>query len=449
MLLLAAGLLAAAATMLGVNGVLGSIPPLTSAPTAQPEIGFQGEGADRLAVEREVLLLSPSGSSERPSLQDLEVLVDGNAVHKTDLQRVGKGVASGAFAWHFEVYLDPVLSTRSGMRQAFEWLDSEADTLTRMGEVRVVVAEPFAETALEATRDPDAIREILDLYSDLVDTAGELEDQRAAFRGAGQGRQQLDPASALNRELTILADHYGELAGWLALSAQRAPRCLIVAQEAVDHSPEIFYSGSASTQSNQDERLLPQVGQLLAVTGWTVVGLEPRQSPDDLFPASRSGVQVLAEATGGLVASSGEELASALTALQDAQRLRVMIAGASTGEPSALEVSSSAPDRRVLAPRWISAATPLWVSAARAGRFLDEPDDVEGPLPTVGILRPDAAGTSGRGMMAALLEIGLSLKGIQAVENPHFRVTMALTVIDDPPSIGYEQIRPGSLSGMD
>jgi len=449
LLLLAAGLLAAAATMLGVNGVLGSIPPLTSAPKAQPEIGFQGEGADRLAVEREVLLLSPSGSSERPSLQDLEVLVDGNAVHKTDLQRVGKGVASGAFAWHFEIYLDPVLSTRSGMRQAFEWLDSEADTLTRMGEVRVVVAEPFAETALEATRDPDAIREILDLYSDLVDTAGELEDQRAAFRGAGQGRQQLDPASALNRELTILADHYGELAGWLALGAQRAPRCLIVAQEAVDHSPEIFYSGSASTQTNQDERLLPQVGQLLAVTGWTVVGLEPRQSSDDLFPASRSGVQVLAEATGGLVASSREELASALTALQDAQRLRVMVAGASTGEPSALEVSSSAPGQRVLAPRWISAATPLWVSAARAGRFLDEPDDAEGPLPTEGILRPDPAGTSGRGMMAALLEIGLSLEGIQAVENPHFRVTMALTVIDDPPSIGYEQIRPGSLSGMD
>ena len=449
LLLLAVGWLAAAATMLGVDGVLGSIPPLTSTPKAQPEIGFQGEGADRLSVEREVLLLFPNGSPDRPSLQDLEVLVDGNAVHKTDLQRFGKGAASGASSWHFEVYLDPVLSTRSGMRQAFEWLDSEAESLTRAGEVRIVVAEPFAETALEATRDPTAIRETLELYSDLVETAGELEDQRAAFRRTGQGRQQLDPGAALNRELNILSDHYGELAGWLATGDQTTPRCLIVAQTAVDHSPQVFYSDPAPAQTSLDAQLLPQVGQLLAVAGWTVIGLEPRQSPDDLFPASRSGGRVLAEATGGLVASTREELASALTALRDAYRLRIMVAGASTGEPSALEVRSSVSGQRALAPRWISAATPLWISAARAGRFLDEPDEAEGPLSTEGILRPDPAGTSQASMMAALLEVGLSLEGLQAVENPHFRITMAFTVIDDPPSIGYEQIRPGSLSGMD
>ncbi|NIA01526.1 MAG: VWA domain-containing protein [Bacteroidia bacterium] len=447
--LLAFGLLFIAASILGVTGIFGSIPALTPSPSDPPEVGFQGEGADRLAVEREVLLLTPPGISERPTLQDLEVLVDGNAAHKTDLRRLEKGAAAGASSWHFEVYLDPVLSTRSGMQQAFEWLDLQAESLTRMGEVRIVVAEPFAETALEATRDPAAIRETLELYSDLIEAAGELEDQRAAFRRPGQGRQELDPGAALNRELNILADHLGELAGWLASGDSRAPRCLIVAQEAVDLSPGIFYAGSGATQTNQEAQLVRRVGQLLAVTGWTVVGLEPRQVPDELFPAARSGVRVLAEATGGMVASSREELASVLSALQGAQRLRVTVAGASTGEPSVLEVRSSAPGQRVLAPRWISAATPLWVSAARAGRFLDEPDDAEGPLPTEAILRPDPAGAARPGMMAALLEVALNLKGIQAVENPHFRVTMALTVIDDPPSIGYEQIRPGSLSGMD
>jgi len=102
------------ALLLGANVVLGSIPPLTPSSERPPEIGFQGEGADRLAVEREVILLDPSGRSERPSLQDLEVLIDGTAVHKIDLRQLDKGTASGASSWHFEVYLDPVLSTRSG-----------------------------------------------------------------------------------------------------------------------------------------------------------------------------------------------------------------------------------------------------------------------------------------------------------------------------------------------
>jgi len=107
------------------------------------------------------------------------------------------------------------------------------------------------------------------------------------------------------------------------------------------------------------------------------------------------------------------------------------------------------PDQAVLAPRWISAATPLWVSAARAGRLLDEPEDDSGALRAAGVLRPDAAGASQPGMMSALLEIGVDLQAIQALDNPHFRVTMALAIVDDPPAIGYEHIRPGSLSGMD
>ena len=437
------------ALVLGANAVQGSIPPLTPSSERPPEIGFQGEGADRLAVEREVLLLAPSGSAERPSLQDLEVLIDGITVHKIDLRRLDKGTASGASPWHFEVYLDPVLSTRSGMQQAFEWLGSQAENLTRIGAVRIVVAEPFAETALESTRDPEAIRETLDLYYDLVETAGELEDQRAALREPGQGRQQLDPGAALNRELNILSDHLGELAGWLASGNQATPRCLIVAQEAVDHSPQLFYAGASATETNQDKGLLPQVGQLLAVTGWTVVGLEPRQSADELFPASRSGVRVLADATGGLVASSREEFAAALSTLSDAQRLRVMVAGESTGQPLTLQVRAGSSAQGVLAPKWISAATPLWVSAARAGRLFDEPDADTHSLPIEAILRPDTADASRPGMMGALLEIGLGLQGIQSIESPQFRVTMALTVIDDPPSIGFEQIRPGSLSGMD
>jgi len=443
----------AAVSILGVTAAMGSIPPLTPPARDLPEVGFQGSQADRLSVERDLLLLLPPGIAERPTLQDLEVLVDGTAVHPTNLQGLSRGAASGAPLWHFEVYLDPVLSTRSGMQQAFAWIDAQAETLTRMGEVRIVVAEPFAEVALETTRDPAAIRETLDLYSDLVDAAGELEDQRQAFRRVDQGGPALDPGAALNRERNLLAKHFGELAGWLASADQSAPRCLIVAPAAVDVSPEIFYSESGSSATSRDAQsgssLLTQVGQLLAVTGWTVIGLEPKPSADDLFPTSRSGVRLLAEATGGLVASSPEELASVLSSLRDAQRLRVIVAGPSTGEPRALEVRSSSPGLRILAPRWISAAIPLWVSAARAGRFLDEPDDAEGSLPIEGILRPDPAGTSRPGMMAALLEIGLNLRGIEAVEDPHFRVTMALTVIDDPPSIGYEHIRPGSLEGMD
>ncbi len=446
-------LVLAAVSILGVTGAMGSIPPLTPPARDLPEVGFQGSQADRLSVERDLLLLLPPGIAERPTLQDLEVLVDGTAVHPTNLQGLSRGAAPGASLWHFEVYLDPVLSTRSGMLQAFEWIDAQAEALTRMGEVRIVVAEPFAEVALETTRDPAAIRETLDLYSDLVDAAGELEDQRQAFRRADQGRPALDPGAALNRERNILAEHYGELAGWLASADPSGPRCLIVAQEAVDVSPEIFYSGAGSSETSRDVQsgssLLTHVGQLLAITGWTVVGLEPKPSPDDLFPTSRSGVRLLTEATGGLVASSHEELASVLSSLRDAQRLRVTVAGPSTGEPRALEVRSSASGRRILAPRWISASTPLWVSAARAGRFLDDPDDAEGPLPIEGILRPDPAGAARPGMMAVLLEIGLNLKGIEAIGDPLFRVTMALTVIDDPPSIGYEHIRPGSLAGMD
>jgi VWFA-related protein len=445
----AAALLIGAVSILVASGALGSIPPLTPPSAAPPAIGFQGEGADRLSVEREIVLLSPQGGSGRPALQDLEVLVDGASAHKTGLQRVGRSAPSSASSWHFEVYLDPTLSTRSGMQQAFAWLDTHAESLTRIGEVRIVVAEPFAEVALEPTRDVDAIRETLDLYSDLVEAAGELEDQRAAFRSAGQGRDQLDPDAALSRELNLLSDHLGELAGWLATADRAAPRCLIVALEAVDDSPELFYSGTPSTPMDHDTRLLPRVGKILAVMGWTLVGLEPRLSADDLFPASRSGGRMLADATGGLVASSREELASVLGVLQEAQRLQVTVTGEATGEPKTLEVSSAAPGSEVLAPRWISAATPLWVSAARAGRLLDEPDDAVGSLPTVGVLRPDSAGTSQPGMMAALLEVGVELRGAGDLSTPNFRVTMALTVIDDPPSIGYEQIRPGSLSGMD
>ena len=67
----AAALLIGAVSILVASGALGSIPPLTPPSAAPPSIGFQGQGADRLSVEREIVLLSPQGGSGRPAHPDL------------------------------------------------------------------------------------------------------------------------------------------------------------------------------------------------------------------------------------------------------------------------------------------------------------------------------------------------------------------------------------------
>lgn len=395
--------------------LLGWITALPLAAAAIPE-------SVTLTAERELTILPTTQSSAaRPPTSPADFVVAYAEMEQPVLE------VRPVESWHIVVYVDPALSTPSGVLTASQVLQGSAETLTNLGSVELVVADPFAETLLEPTADARGLRQAMVELADFADGAGEV----LALREEASDL-------AAEEEWELVRARRLELLRWLATKPVHGPSCLILVQDGID------FRENAPEQQRRDHELLAAT---IAASGWIVAPLVPESDYSHLVPGRTEALGELARASGGAVLANAEDLDTLLSSMANAQTVEVRLTGAADGIPVPLDVRVSGSEARPSAPRWAAVATPLALTEMRALQTLQEPDRAVGELKIASILKPDRESRPLPAGIPAILEAMADLG--PGIESPLFRVSIMLVHLDGVPKISHELIDAGSLEAFD
>ncbi len=408
---------------------------------AQSATGQQARGTPPvLTVEKQVVLLPETTTSDLAiDPRGLSVVFDGRPQ-----EVVSVGLSR---EWRTVIYLDPALSTPDGIVGSIAALVESAPRLTEMGTVEIVVADPFTETYLEATRDTEEVQETLDELEELADAAGEILALRGEIVDAvtDSGLSAESRLLALQEEAELLQESRLELLRWISDRTPKGPTCLILIQDGFDLGAE-FAKQLTAEPSDVFAETLAQTTQAhgrlaatLASAGWTVLpmGLETAQS--DLLPGRSETLALLADSTGGSLVAHTEELGPVLQQLGNALVVTARVASIPDGIPRPFEVRVSSSESTFKTPRWASVGTPIGLSDIRTLQTLEEADLLVGPLSTTGIIRPDAEAAPQPEGFPGVLEAMTDLDRLDR-RDPVFRISLLLIQVDGPPSV---RSRPG------
>lgn len=291
--------------------------------------------------------------------------------------------------WRIVLYFDAPLTDPEALEEAAWALADRAEELTRLGEVEVVLADPFPESYEAPTRDPELLRETLELVAEEGISAGGLaflRDEVEETRDPREARRAL----AVEREVPVqsvqgLAETVAARTTPAMGTESARPSVLILVQGGFSTDPAAFYQPFLGEDEKTEEaavtadlgatesaaRRLDRVAEALAAAGWVVSPLAPPglgQRRSDLdAPLER-----LAATTGGHLARSGDELSTVLGELDRRSAVRFLAPGPVDGTPRPLEVRAGGGAVPTSAA-WAASATPDGLAGARARRLLEEP----------------------------------------------------------------------------
>ncbi len=407
-------------------------------------------GASTLLTTGQELVLLPSAQSDSAAIdpRSLAVVFDGRPQTVSGIGPVNQ--------WRFVLYVDPRLSTPDGITGSTRILGEAAERLVELGSVEVVVADPFTESYLEASRDAESVREALFEIEDLADGAGEilaLRDELEAVL-ADSDRDEQSRLLALQEEAELLQESRLELLRWLSGQTRQGPSCLILIQDGFDLGA-VFSGQHSPAETDSSPQILAQVtqahaslGATLSAAGWTVVPLGLESAGSDLLPGRDETLRFLADSTGGSLVVDEAGLASVLNQISQALVVRAEITGVPDGAPRPIEIQYSTAREQFQAPQWAAVGTPLTLSEIRTLQTLEEADLLVGPLSTVGIIRPDAEAAPRQdgfpGIMEVMTDLGRIDRG-KAV----FRISLLLIQTDGPPDTAHDLVSPGDLADAD
>lgn len=385
-----------------------------------------------------VLLLQESGrpvGRARPG--DLSVEVAGAAAAVEAISAVSAGDP------RVLLYLDLALSRTRYLRALAQAVQGQADELTDIAAVEIVVADPAARQLLAPTRDAALLTSALQRF--LFDLEGEdaLGERRRAHLAAAPGEDP--PAAALADELLMLRFQRDELLAHLSSMELVTPSYLVLGNEALDADPSSFYfdrledPGLAATLSAG--RLdLGGLAAAAAARGWTVFPFDAtdgdgqgeglsyapteelpvgfrlrlggrdreRQTDDDasrdeaLWRPRTGEWRAFAAATGGRVVAGGAEMADAVRQMSGAFLVTVRAPDREVptadlaGAGPSLRIGAPGRDWRVLAPAVPPGIPVAELNAARARRLLSGDETPGAGLEVDAVLEVDPAAATGR-----------------------------------------------------
>lgn len=318
-------------------------------------------------------------------------------------------------------------------------------------------------------------------------------DSRLPSGASAMQRQMLIRTSA-QREAQLLARQRTLLLDWLALTERpRRARALILVSDGFDLDPSEFYASylrDATQAASLTQELrgmgsgapFEQLARTVAAAGWQVLPVSLSQpgaqsanaaevsgrsryrgftrgarseAPGSglssfLLRAPLDPLRTLAEVTGGELALSAGQLATAVEALGDRLRLTYQVARAPDGELHRLEVRSRRPGLEVRAPRSVSAAAPDALMAARARRVLGTDEaagsELEVHLTATAAKDPEHADAV---MLEIAYEAELDVLRAQRprVDAAQLRVTVAVELPDGRVLISQDRPAARDLSG--
>ncbi len=263
--------------------------------------------AGPVAAERfrpaELLVDAVGGSAESLEAERLEVLEDGSP-------RPIVAVEPLTEPWRIVAYFDQLLVEAPVYRSALLDLAEQANRLTALGTVEIVLAGESVTVTLPATRDPEALDQALrwllvretseggqmTLRSELV--AEHLLNTEVAEEGSAVAAEQLTAVGAAMRgavedETELLARQRGNLLSWLSDQDGPGPKALLLVTSGFDSKPADFYQGLvAGSRFEQAGLGLPrtevspsveETARAFSVYGWTVISYAPPNQGDGLL----------------------------------------------------------------------------------------------------------------------------------------------------------------------
>jgi hypothetical protein len=334
---------------------------------------------------------------------DLEVFYDGAPQRADELQQSPVTPAAGKPGnWEVIVYFDAPLATSAGLKIAARTLARSAESLTALGTVEVVLADPHPHQFLTASRSTIEVEEALqDVPLDSF-AAGELVWLRQRFLAAVDNADAETVANqALRQEVELLEQQRVGLLGWLADRPRKDRRVLFLVQNGFDLNPREYYLervGRSFFEDPRSEVSHTDLARTLAAEGWITVVLAMGSPPEEVSEPLGPLFEI-EEATAGAVLTKPKKLQPTLEDLTRRRLLTVTLSGAADGVPRSLAVRHRETGKSLDTTAWATVSTPRTLAAVTA------PPDAEATevavststvvKPVIRLLRPEAMALAG------------------------------------------------------
>lgn len=391
------------------------------------------------------------------------------------------------------LYVDAGFLRVRSVKEVTQAFEERAAELVAIGPVEIVVADPQPRTFLPATGDAAALRaglaqlarkvpgrdRVVGLRRDARQTADGIASIDA-FRGRRRGLGS-SPAgsgfarSAAREEAGIVRGGLSSLARWATSSPLAGEGILYLASDGFDVDLSEYYT--AANADTLRTEVLPGIlddvrraEQALLAGGWTTVPVALGSTGlggfadaaefagrDHPLRADAGGsltfadhpldpLRGFAEATGGEVLVSADQLAPEVSRLASAWLVSFRVSRAPDGRLHRLEIRSREPGVRVRSVRAIPVGTP---EAASTSRVLDllAGETVAGGA-TLTFREPHDAGKGRRG---AEMSVSVPLADITPllarVGRGRMRVSLAVDVPGDVPFVTHAEVPLGKAPG--
>lgn len=397
---------------------------------------FQGE----IEVREVGVVVEPPEGRSLGSLRPEEILVfeDGTPrpVIKAEPLRPGQGTSP----WSFVLYFDRVLAGPETTRGAALVLARQAERLTGLGTVEIVVAGPEPRVELAATRDPRGLSAALSEISGQARREGDRSRDTAqpAAPDPAVLRRQLDRLTAFlasrpgpgAHALFLIADGYLPSPAEAALLADPDSSGVVppeTAAAALRESSRVLagygwvtFAGPFRESSGEGERRqMADLERIRVQAGGSkhTGGVPPviPMPPPDAGPRGDARVagagvfsqqdsaplMALAQPTAGTVLGMEEQVGPAIDGLSRRWRIWYQAPETLDGRLRRVEVRLPA-GGPLQSPRWVRSATPEGLAGARARLLAGGSSRMDGHLPfdatldggTLKLRVPPAAGTA-------------------------------------------------------
>jgi len=334
---------------------------------------------------------------------DLEVFYDGVSQPAVELlEPSAVRMGEGPDDWQVVVYFDAPLSTSAGIKIAGRTLARHAESLTALGPVEVVLADPLPHLFLGPSRSTIEVEEALqDVPLDSF-AAGELVWLRQRFVAAVDNADAETVANqALRQEVELLEQQRVGLLRWLADRPRRDRRVIFLVENGFDLNPREYYLervGRSFFEDPRSELSHTDLARTLAAEGWITVVLAMGSPPEELTEPL-APLDELRTATAGTIVTRPKKLAPALDDLANRRLLTVALTGEADGVPRSLEVRHRETGKRLDTSAWATVSAPQALVAAidSSGAAVTEVATSTSAVvrPIIRILRPEAMALAG------------------------------------------------------
>lgn len=402
--------------------------------------------------------------------------------------------------WQVVIYTNTELAGRFQLPELLRRVADEAERLTQLGPVSVVLADPDPWTIIDATSRAETLQETLLTLADEEHGRDKIHVIRQRFikdfrPGVGfdvdytlskesPSMRAARARAASKQELALVRSTLDRLLYWLETQPPVRRGLLVWVTGGFDIDPAEFYvplvgqvdplfgrSMRLEYTSNSLEREVARVVEIALGHGWMVMPVHSAQVNSFLYGADVAGtgrvdhhngvgvnsidaqassfqsnaitypLQVVAQATGGELVINEERLTDAVDRIRNAYFLTYQTARRSDGNIHLLQIGCSRPGVEVRYARAVASGTLKGVAAARGERLLAGEEE-HGDLPVwldMGAVQ-ESKGDTLTGKLTIAAKLGDLGDVLAQSGKGQIRVTVVVGFDHQAPFVHHEQM---------